>query len=333
MSSEITKLANVIVPEKWHQYVVQKTTELVNFWGGGIVQRTQEFDDLLNGGGNSMDMPFWNDLDGDDDIWVDTADIETAKLTTGQDEARRLNRQKAWQHSDLSALLAGSDPVGALADRVANYWSRKMQTALIKTLTGVFADNIANDSLDMVKNVAAESTGGQSAATKWSRDNLVDAIGTMGDAWGGITGMAVHSAVFKEMQKQGEITFITPQDAPLRIPFYDNIRVIVDDSCPVTAGSTSGFKYDCFFFGPGAIAWGESMNVKHPIEFDRDALGSGGTDIIVTRKSFILHPRGIRFVGSPSASSPTNAELAAATSWDRVYSRKNVKLAMLRINA
>lgn len=330
----ITKLADIIVPAVWQPYLTQRTTELVRVWGSGIVNKTPEFDQLANGGGQTVNMPFWNDLTGDDEVWIDAGDITPGKIGTGQDAAVKMTRARAWEHSDLSAKLAGSDPARVAADLVAAYWSRMKQKTLINILAGVFADNVANDSSDMVITKAIEDGDNAAAANKWSRDNLIEAVGTMGDHWENLGGLIVHSMVFQEMQRQGGIEFITPQDAPTKVPFFGNLRVIVDDSCPVTAGATSGNKYDCFLFGQGAIAWGEATDVKNPVELARDALGSGGTDILVTRRAFLLHPRGIRFVGTPANGvSPTNAELAAAASWDRVYDRKNVRLAKLVVNA
>ncbi|MCI0744181.1 MAG: hypothetical protein L0Y58_02145, partial [Verrucomicrobia subdivision 3 bacterium] len=46
-------------------------------------------------------------------------------------------------------------------------------------------------------------------------------------------------------------------------------------------------------------------------ETDRHALASDS--YLVNRKRFILHPRGVRWIGAPAGASPTNAELATAT--------------------
>jgi len=46
----------------------------------------------------------------------------------------------------------------------------------------------------------------------------------------------------------------------------------------------------------------------------------------VNRRRFVLHPRGVKWVGSPAGSSATNAELATGTNWVRVYEPKNVRI-------
>jgi hypothetical protein len=41
----------------------------------------------------------------------------------------------------------------------------------------------------------------------------------------------------------------------------------------------------------------------------------------------VLHPRGIKFLGgSVVGSSPTNAELALAANWTRIYDTKNIRI-------
>jgi hypothetical protein len=48
----------------------------------------------------------------------------------------------------------------------------------------------------------------------------------------------------------------------------------------------------------------------------------------------LLHPRGVKFTSSSVAAlSPSWAELANAANWDRVYNRKNIRLAQLVVNA
>ena len=55
------------------------------------------------------------------------------------------------------------------------------------------------------------------------------------------------------------------------------------------------------------------------------------SNILINRRHFILHPRGIKFKNaSVAGDSPTNAELAAADNWERVYESKNIRIVQFK---
>jgi hypothetical protein len=149
---------------------------------------------------------------------------------------------------------------------------------------------------------------------------FIDALGTLGDAEGGIVAVGVHSATYRLMKKQNLIEFIPDSNGVVNIPTYMGKRVIVDDGMPVSNG-----VYTTYLFGAGAIGYGEGTP-KVPLETERNALIAGGQEYIVSRRHFILHPRGIQWDGTPSADTPSNAELATAGNWGRVYEPKNIRI-------
>ena len=65
-------------------------------------------------------------------IWEDN------KITSNKDVAAIIRRAKMWSATDLSAALAGSDPMAAIGSLVAGFWARDMQKELIALLEGVF---------------------------------------------------------------------------------------------------------------------------------------------------------------------------------------------------
>ena len=66
-----------------------------------------------------------------------------------------------------------------------------------------------------------------------------------------------------------------------------------------------------------------------PTETARDALS--GDDILVNRRHFILHPRGVAFRGNQvSGPTPSNDELADYRNWERVYESKNVRIVQFK---
>lgn len=326
-----TQIADVIVPDVFNPYVVERTAELMALYYGGIISTDAQLNALALAGGKLINMPFWTDLSGADEVLSDSGSLTPAKISASKDIAALLMRGKAWEVNDLAKALSGDDPMGAVAHLVADYKARKLQAVILASLKGVFADNVANDSGDMVNDIAIEAGNSATAANKVSSDAVIDTItGTMGDAWAEITGMGMHSAVFINLQKQDLITYEKVSDQNLEIPTYLGKRVLVDDTCERVAGATNGYKYSTYFFGQGAIGFGEGQ-APVPTETDRDSLA--GDDILINRWHVITHPRGIQFTSSSVAgASPTNAELEAAANWNRVYERKNVRLAKLITN-
>lgn len=326
----VTQISDVIVPDVFNPYVIERTAELSALWFGGIISTSPELDRLAAQGGNTINMPFWSDLTGADEVLSDSSALTPGKITASQDIARLHLRGRAWQANDLAKALSGSDPMGAIADLVAAYWARRMQAVLISSLKGVFADNVANDSNDMVSDVALEAGNSATSANLINATTFIDALGTMGDAWNGITGIAMHSVPFQALQKAEVIVYEKPAGTDITIPTYLGRRVIVDDGCPVVAGATNGNKYTSYLFGDGAVGF---ANAAAPIstEIDRDSLA--GNDILINRQHFVMHPRGVKFTSSSVAgAAPTNTECENAANWDRVYERKNVRLAQLVTN-
>lgn len=323
-----TKIADVIVPEVFNPYVIERTATLTELALGGIIGRDPQFDELARSGGRVLEMPFWKDLTGADDVLSDSSSLSVNVINSGKDIAILHARGKAWGVNDLAKALSGDDPMRAIGDLVAAYWVRKQQDLLISVLKGVIADNVAANSGDMVKDVAIEAGNSAVAANLIGPEAVIDAATTMGDAANRLSAIAMHSVPFSRLQKQNVIVYQTAANADIRFPTYLGHRVIVDDSLPRVAGSTNGFKYTSYLFGEGAIALGEGM-APVPVETDRDSLG--GEDILITRRHFLLHPRGISWTGATNAF-PTNAACEAATAWARVYERKNVRIAALVTN-
>lgn len=319
-----TKISNIIVPEVFNPYVVEKTAELASFYMGGIISNDAQLNALASQGGKLINMPFWKDLTGNDEVLTDSGSLTVNAITSGQDIAALHARGKAWGVNDLAKALSGDDPMSRIGDLVADYWARRMQVTLISSLTGVFLDNETNDAGDMIVDVAVETTAG---AVKFDGDLFIDGQATFGDAIGNITGIAMHSNTYNYLKKTDNISFEKQSNGSLEITTYRGLPVIVNDNLPKRAGTTSGFVYTTYLFGNGAFGFGQG-NAPVPTETDRDSLA--GEDILITRTHFLMHPRGIKFKsGSVAGTFPTNTELALAANWDRVYERKNVRIAAI----
>ncbi len=301
-----TTVADVIVPEVFNPYVVEKTTELSALYQSGIVASSDELNSLALSGGRLINMPYWNDLDGEDEVLSDINALDVERITSGQDIAVLLMRGKAWSVNDLAKALSGDDPMQVIGQLVAGYWARRMQAAILSILEGVFA------APSMAPNV-------YNTDVRIDSDNMILASQCLGDAKSKLTGYLMHSAVEADLARQDLIDFAKDSTGSIEIPTYFGKPVIVDDGCPVANG-----VYTTYIFGQGAIGYGEGA-APVPTETTRDALS--GDDILINRRHFILHPRGVRWLDRVVADqSPNNAELANPANWLRVYDAKNVRM-------
>lgn len=315
-----TTLTDVIVPELFTPYVTRRTMELSALFQSGIVTNNAEFDRLASEAAPIHNMPFFEDLTGDSEAVIEGKDLTANKITSNKDVSVTIRRAMMWSATDLSASLAGSDPMAAIGDLAAGFWARDMQKELINLLTGVFAaSTMANHVLDVS---AAEGAGANISASVF-----IDALQKLGDAQGNLTAVVMHSATKSYLKKQNLIT--TERDSTsVEFEAYQGRRVIVDDGCPVSGG-----VYTTYLFGQGAIALGNGNPVGFvATEVDRDKKKGSGVDYLINRRTFILHPRGIAYQKASQANveTPTREELAKATNWKRVYEDKAIRLVAIK---
>ena len=313
-----TKLSDMIVPEVFTPYVIRRTAELSNLVQSGIVASNPILDQLITGGGTTIQMPVFNDLSGDDEVMGETA-ATVGGITTSKDVAAVLYRIKAWGATELAACLSGADPMKAIGDLVAQYWVRREQKTLINLLEGAFA---ASNMSSLVSDITSATS------TAISANAVLDAKQLMGDAADNLTAIAMHSATFTKLQKDNVISFIPAAESKISIPTYLGYRVIVDDGLPVdTTGAAN--KYTTYLFAQGAIGRGEGTPATlTPVETDRDSLAS--TDILINRRAFVLHPQGMKWqAASIAGATPSNSELAIGTNWTRVADVKKMGIVKL----
>lgn len=342
----LTQVADVVVPEIFTTYVQQLTEEKARLVQSGALARDALLDQLLGGGGITFNVPSFRDLDNDADnvSTDDVADIVSAafggaghparldsvplKIEADQEISVRLSRNNSWSSADLAAALAGQDPLGAIAARVAFYWTRRLQAVFIATWNGVIADNVANDAGDYQNDISG--VGFVDGVTNFSAEAFLDAAVTMGDSMEDLTLVMVHSVVMNRMQKNNLIDFIPDARGEVQIPVFMGREVIVDDGLP-----NAGGVFDSWLFGSGATRLGVS-SPKVPTEVDREpqAGNGGGQEILFSRVQWAQHPVGHAYTGTAPNGGPGNGaganDLQNAGSWNRVFpERKQVKFARL----
>ena len=333
------RLTDVVIPAVYESYTANDSPEKTAFFESGVATRNAMLDAKANEGGDQLKVPFWNDLDADAEPNLSSDNPGSSatpnKLTSGLQVAQMAYLNQAYSTADLAGEIAGSDPMQRIRDRFGRYWMRQWQRRTIACLQGVLADNIANDSSDMVEDVSIADGNNATADNLFSRSAFTGAGFTLGDMFQSTSAIAVHSVVYKRMVDNDDIEFIPDSEGRMTIPTFMGRRVIVDDGMPVEDGATSGNVYTSVLFGEGAMGYGEG-SATTPVEVERSALqgDGGGVEILVERKSWLIHPFGMRITAgtTPTAASFSLAELRAAATWDRVVERKNIPLAFLKTN-
>lgn len=309
-----TKISDIIVPEVFNPYVVQETNRLDAFVQSGIIASNPELDVLATSGGIIVNMPYWNDLEGDSEELSDNGSLTVNKITAGQDRARLHMRGKAWGVNDLAKALSGDDPMAVIGQKVAKFWVGERSKILFKSLAGIETTAVSN-----VHDISA-LTGAEAII---SVGTALDAKQKLGDNASKLTGIAMHSAVYTKLQKNNEIEFVPDSETKVQIPYYLGYRVIVDDQCPNNAGT-----YTTYLFGQGAFGLGNGA-APVPTETDRDSLA--GEDVLINRQHFLLHPRGIKWTETTvTGKTPTFVEIATADNWSKVYDTKNIRIVIFK---
>ncbi len=324
-----TTLQDVIVPELFNPYVINRTMELSALVQSGIIVNDTEFDRLASQAAPTVNMPFFEDLTGESEQVIEGADLTDNKIESNKDVAAIIRRAKMWSATDLSAALAGSDPMQAIATLVARFWERDMQKELISILGGIFGTIPAGEEgtppadTRLASNLLDISTLSGNAA-KWSGSAFIDAEQKLGDAKAQLTGIVMHSATEATLKKQNLLETVQPSN-DVGFHTYQGKRVIVDDGCPVDSGGI----YTTYLFGNGAVALGNGNPVGFvPTETDRAKRKGSGIDYLINRKTMILHPRGIAFTNTNVAKTegPSRAELGDPANWKPVYESKQIRV-------
>lgn len=275
-------------------------------------------------GGKGIELPFWKRTNARSEVLSEESPMTTHKIVAGGDYAAVHARGLGYSSNDLSGLFAGVDPMDAMTTMVADDWSGSFQEVLLSSLKGVFnATSMSDHILDI-----STKTGD---AGVLSNNALIDAIYLLGDNFKSLTGLAMHSAVMAKLAKL-KLLDDYPRDASAMAPEFDTYmrrRIIVDDSIApetITIGSDSAKAYPIYLFGNGAVAYNENAALMET-EPDRDS--GQGDDYLYTRRVFTMHPRGIKWTGTPAGVTASNSELETGTNWELVEDSKNVLIAKL----
>ena len=340
------RLEDVVDVTVFMDLEAENSPEKTAFFESGVVVRDPLADALADADGREGVLPFWLDLDPSTEPNY-SSDQDTLasvdKTSQSEQRVRKAHLNKGWSVMDLTReLQTGVDAMRHIRNRFDKWWQRQWQRRIIATTLGLLNANVAGRvtasgaASDMIVDVSLETLVGQTAANRFNRSAFTRAIFTLGDNAPNLRAILVHSIIMKTMVDNDDIDYMLDSQGKPTIPSYMSHRVIVDDMCPVIAGTTSGFRYVSVLFGEAAFAYGEGTPLV-PVEIDRIAASGhgGGEEIIWNRKTWLIHPAGHTNNGttaSGTGGSQTLANLQVAANWNRTHFRKNVPIAFLITN-
>lgn len=304
----VTSISDVIIPEVFTPYMIQKSVEKNAFIQSGICVSDPAI--IIGQGGKTVTVPHWENLSGAAEVLSDSAELTVNAVTTFEDVAAVHARGVAYGFNGLATLLAGDDPAGVIATKLANKWNSEIEDMLTSTLNGIFGTTGLADSVK------------DASTSVLTSDIMTDAMFLLGDNFQDITAIAMHSAVLAKLTKLDLLDKnVMPSTVSIPMPSFMGKRIIVDDKLTPTEG-----VYPVYFFGAGAFVFNENVSFA-TIKTDEDILADN--TYIASRRSFILHPRGVAWTGSAVGATPSNTELATAGNWTLKDDRKNVPIAKL----
>lgn len=339
------RLSDVFVRPVYESYTSLNSPERTALFTSGMIATNAILSALAKSGNTEGTVPFWLDLDatGEPDYTNDDpADFAVPdKVSTASMKYRKAFVHKAYSSMDLVAELMGANPLQHIRNRFGFWWTRQLQKRVIAAARGVLASNVANNAGDMVVDIST-LTGD---AAKFNALSVLDAEYSLGDAVGGLTGIAVHSAIAKSMAKLDMLTTEKDSEGRVVITRYGDKVVIIDDSLP-TEGAGADRVFTSILFGGGAFGFGGAAGTAfglgegtplNPSYVVREELAGngGGQEIIGERNTWLLHPFGFSWNEAPALVefSPTLADLANGAHWTRVVDRKQVPMAFLKSKA
>lgn len=304
-----TKLSDLaFVPEDFMAYGVRLSTEKSALFQSGAVANVPA---LVPSAGKTMAMPRWKDLAGSAEDLADSAGLTVNAITSENEVAVIRLAGKAYGANDLVAVLAGADPLGALAGQVSNFWAREYNRTAVAVLTGAIETDQVND-----------ISGGTGAAAVFSPEAYLDTKQKWGDNNQGQKIALMNSATYTLIKKLDLIDYI-PNSQGRATETYMGDLIVVDDHIAVTTGVTSTYILD-----PGAIGFADGSDAAKYFETDRDI--KAGSDFFTTRARFTMHVAGSSFTGSPAGAGATLTELATGSNWTRLVDLKDAPVVALK---
>ncbi len=346
----IATISNLWTPDIWIQSMREKQATFPSVLNSGVAVRNAQFDAIASGAGTLVSLPFFVDIsDQSDAIQIEDTAPTIQGITSGLQQAPLLNRETNNRVTALAAQVSGSDPVGEFTNVLTVRRLKQRNATLIALLRGAFAGlgaSGASAALDDVRLDSFDETGNDATSTQtFGADLFITGKALLGELADDLINGALimHPNVIASLERADKDSFktILESNLPFRITTYRGVPLF-SSSLLVREGTGNGFVYETYLLGSGIVALGEKPQVggtpANPaidvasLNYNPDV--NLNNERIYDRTRFVMHLNGMKYTGTPSGQSATNAELATAASWDLVYDTANrVGAVCFRTNA
>lgn len=286
-----TKLSDLaFVPETFQDYVhVDLMKRSAFFRSGAVVDSNIVFPQY----GSTVTVPAWDGLDGDAEVESDGSEYNLEKIKSIAQVAPILQRGKRYGAHDLARTFTDSDPLGAFAAKVASFWARDCDKALVAAALGS-AEGIENTYNGEIINTTSADIDVEA---------LIDTRALFGEYQRDGLILVVNSDAYATLQKDDVVDAI-PSETGL-IYTVNEMQVIISDT--ITDDRA-------LLVRPGAFLFSDGTDPELAVEYHRDAPASVSEYIL--RKRYTIAPVAAEWKGSPAGATATNTELDTAANWD-----------------
>lgn len=321
-----TVISNLWAPPVWIRASNEGMDKFPSLINSGSVVRTMEAGKIATGPGSSATMNFFKDVtETDDVIQVEGSAPTINNLTSGDMAVPILNRVTPFGATALSAQVSGEDPIAEIGRIIGATRAKQRDRTILAVLrgimgTGTTAANHASGCCRAMRVDNFDESGVGAGTTQlMSVDMFIDAKSLLGELQDQLRfgAMFIHSTVKAALEKADVTAFKEVSRGPYTITTYRDVPIVVNDRL-VRAGTSDGYVYETFLLTNGCIAYGEKPqagDVMDVASMQFDLVKSTNTGTVYDRTRFVVHPNGVKWGGTPSGQSATNAELQTVGNW------------------
>lgn len=331
-----TRLTDIVPVKTFARIVESKITENSKFRQSGIIVSDPRITTKAQTAGFEGTLPFWKPIAGGEAATMnDDPAVKgvPSKVEQGSMTARMIQRALSFAAMDIADYASDSDAIEYAAGEFARLWTADEEYAVLAVLKGILADNAANDSGDMIKNVAL-TTGTIADTNKFGGQLLIEGRKQLGDVGGDLKFIFAHSDVVNNLRSKEPNAFVPASQTNIGLETYMGYGVIETDNSGV-AGTTNFPVYTTYVTGTGLLGYGAGSFGNESLVQVRDEFAGNfsGQETVISRRRYILHPFGFTNKVAPTNGvSQANAELSDAATWDRVIARKSIPLVAIKTN-
>ena len=335
----LSQISDLWTPAIWVKAIREKQATFPSLLNSGIAVNTPLFDEIASGAGTSASVPFFKDITGqDDEIQVEDTAATILGLTADYMVAPVLNRVTVNTSTALAAQTSGGDVVGNFTDSIAARRLKQRNKTLYALLRGAFntagatgaAAPLSTQRVDSFDESGTDATGDQT----FNPDLFITGKALLGELSDELMNGALlmHPNVLASLERADKESFQTGVESglPFTIRTYRGIPIFTSELL-YRAGSTNGNVYNTFLFAKGVVAKGEKMQASgspgNPaidvasLNYNPDV--NLNNERIYDRTRHVMHLNGMKWTGTPSGQSATDAELATYSNWSYVFTTQN----------